>query len=59
MGLVTALKRTLPESGSGDDEGSTFAYRCTDCATEFAEPRSRMVRVTCPDCGSSAVRAAD
>ncbi|GAB3411861.1 hypothetical protein GCM10027435_04020 [Haloparvum alkalitolerans] len=59
MGLVTTLKRTLSESESGDDEDATFDYRCAGCETEFSKPRSRMVRVTCPDCGSAAVRAVD
>lgn len=56
MGLVDAVACVV-RSDEGDEE--TFAYRCTDCETAFEEPRDRMRRIRCPDCGSGDVRAAD
>lgn len=56
MSLAGTLKRIVAGS-DGDTE--TFAYACVDCDTEFEEPRDRMQRVACPDCGSSNVRSAE
>lgn len=54
MGILGSLSRAL--SGPGADE-ETFGYRCADCEAEFELPKTRMVRVRCPNCRSMDVRA--
>ncbi|WP_435147263.1 FmdB family zinc ribbon protein [Halobaculum sp. P14] len=57
MGIVEAVARAVVggESGVAED---TFRYRCVDCDTEFERPKTRMVRVRCPECGSMNLRDA-
>ena len=67
MDLVTRVSRLLTGS-EGDDRGAdeervadeeTFEYDCMDCGTTFAEPRTRMVRVSCPNCDSVNLQVAE
>lgn len=56
MSLAGTLRRIVAGS---DEEVATFAYDCVDCGSTFEEPRDRMQRVACPDCGGSNVRSAE
>jgi len=56
MSLADTLRRIV---AGPDGDAETFAYACVACGTEFEEPRDRMQRVACPECGSSNVRSAE
>ena len=56
MGL---LSRTVESVLGGDGGEESFRYRCMQCGEVFEFPKTRMVGVKCPDCGSMDVRIAD
>jgi rRNA maturation endonuclease Nob1 len=56
MGLLSrAVESVLGSDGSEE----SFRYRCVECEAVFEFPKTRMVGITCPDCGSMDVRIAD
>ncbi|GAB6877845.1 hypothetical protein JCM17823_01190 [Halorubrum gandharaense] len=56
MSLAGTLRRIV---AGPDEEAATFAYECVACGAAFEEPRDRMQRIACPDCGGSNVRSAE
>jgi rRNA maturation endonuclease Nob1 len=59
MSLLSDVTEKLSSGDGGDDGAETFAYRCVNCEARFETPKTRMLSVNCPDCGSMDVRPDD
>lgn len=54
MGVLESLHQALVDTTNSREESQeTFEYRCVPCGNTFTEPKTRMTRVTCPECGSA------
>lgn len=54
MGLLGNVRNALENTGP---QTEVFTYRCAECGDQFTMPKSRMISVQCPDCGSMNVRS--